>query len=227
MKTGIEKFFESYLKNIELENRKTVSYGDYILRYGNDPAPAYANTVRGALVDYERGRAGYGALGETVGQMGLSTSGYAERLDEIAAEKRDTTLKVADAVRTATERENRAGYRDYVEKVAEERTAAREDAIADIARLGLSDYERALEYAIGVGLSGEDAAIAAKVGADSVKAETREETLTRIVGYGFSYDTAYRYAIACGYDEDAAKKLAEAAESVRKEQAGSAVYPFY
>ena len=112
-------------------------------------------------------------------------------------------------------------------KEAAERARAREDAIADIARLGLSDYERALAYAIGVGLSGEDAAVAAKIGADSVSEETREETLTRIVGYGFSYDTAYRYAIACGYDEETAKKLALAADSVKKDQAGSAVYPFY
>ena len=227
MRTDVEKFFESYLKNIELENRKTVSYGDYILRYGNDPAPVYTNTVRGALVDYERNRAGYGASGEAVGQMGLTASGYAERLDDIATEKRDATLASAEATRIATESENRRGYRDYVEKEAAERARAREDAIADIARLGLSDYERALAYAIGVGLSGEDAAVAAKIGADSVSEETREETLTRVVGYGFAYDTAYRYAIACGYDEETAKKLALAADSVKKDQAGSAVYPFY
>ncbi len=225
-KTNIDSFFESYLKNIELENRKVDSYGDYILRYGTDPAPAYANTVRGALVDYERGRAGYGTLGEAVGRMGLQASGYSERLDEIAAETRDAAIAKADAVRLATAHENRLGYRDYVEKQKEARTAAREDAIREIARLGISDYERALEYAIGAGLAGEDAAVAAKIGADSVQEESRASIIARLVNYGFSYEPAYRYAIACGYDDETAKLIAEAAASVKKEQAGSTVYPF-
>lgn len=220
----LEDFMRQYIRNAAIENQKTDSYADYILKNGTDPAPVYADTLKNAITVYEKSLPTYGEAAEKLGRGGMAGSGYGAYLEEAAGEIMRSAEETAAKQAEAGARKNRSDYAAYLEGEREKAETLRKQVASSIGNKKIFDADTAYQYAVISGLGDSDAAATATVATAVARDEKKKEVTERAIRYGLGYQAAYRYAVACGLDGEAAEMIAEASEAARKEKNSASIY---
>ena len=114
------------------------------------------------------------------------------------------------------EKENAAGYSDYLEKRSEKIKKAFNSAISEIEDAKISDYDTAYQYAKAAGLNESDATVAARLATDSVIRKIKESVVKEIASKRLTENETLEYAKALGLPDDIVLELAEYARSVNE-----------
>jgi len=209
----LEEFVENYISNKAKENEKK-SYADWLKSNGVESERIYADSVKDISGDYKRAKSEYGTLAESLWRLGLTSSGYSDYLSGKAYSEMQKRKTDAKALYNENEAKNKRGYSEYIEKLEKKTDESYESTVAAISNAGIMSYEDAYAYAIGAGLTAENAALAAKSAGDAVRKRVREKAIKTIIEKSFNKDQAREYALAVGLGEDVAKELGEYADAI-------------
>ncbi len=218
-------FMNTYLSSRALENRKTQDFSEYLLRYGNDPRPAYEKTLAGAREAYLRARPSYGTVGDSLARSGLSSSGYAGFLAEEARDTLKKGTRAATAAYTDALKEEERSYRDFLDKEQKESETLRSTLERRLISMNMTDRDTAYAYLVSGGLSDTDARATAENVLRIVSEKKRDEVIERSLHYGYDGKLAYQFAITEGLTPEDAAEIAAFAEEAF--QHGGSMYVYF
>lgn len=210
-----EDYLKTYIRNQALSNTKD-SYAEWLRKNGTDSGKIYGETLRDIESDYRRARSEHGATAERLAGLGLSESGYSDYLNRAAYSEMQRKKLLAKDEKESLEKENAAGYSDYLEKYNEKNKKAFNSAISEIENAKITDYDAAYQYAKSTGLNESDAAAAAGLATDSVIKKIKESIIKEITSKKLTEKETAEYAKALGLSDDIAKELSEYAKSVNE-----------
>ncbi len=210
----LKEFIQTLVDNKALENQKIDGFTDYVDASLLSPTREYRNTVKEAMEDYERSLAGYGESGEALAQGHLNGGGYAAHLNRLA----NVTLHEAEKEARAEEGEAfeglRKGYGEYLEQKDSEDSKLVSKIMKELAEIDGVSYTSAYDYAVMRGLDKERAKLLAKEAETLRMNEYRQQVLRQMALYYMKYDAARKYALASGFSEEEAHKMAIAAQAL-------------
>ena len=120
----------------------------------------------------------------------------------------------AKAAYSENERKNRKGYGEYIEKLEREARDIYENTVASITKAGIMDYEDAYAYAIGAGLTEENAALAAKSAGVAVRKQIWNNAVKTVIEKSYNEKQAREYALLLGLSEEEANELGKYADQI-------------
>lgn len=216
-KTPYEQFVEAYLAKTKAEAGE--GYANWLNNNGSGAKETYANALRAAEIAYESSLGGYGVQGERTGRAGIG--GYSAYLDDRARAARRDAKETASAAYEASRTADRRGYAAYLEN----KHARTMQIIKNLTNKGIGDYQTAYDYALAVGADPNLAGVIASVAGEwegqtdgLTNSNLRLSILKRVVDLNLPEDASYRYALACGLDEESAREIAAAATQAIQNQ---------
>ena len=138
------------------------SYEEYLAEQKSKPSERFYDSLRKIEKEFQAQRSTYGTNAESLGEKGLSGSGYAAFLD--AGAMRSRKAKQADAASTllAEQAEQKSGYQSYLTNEKKRLYSLERSVQSSILASETVDSKLALEMARGAGLSDEHARAVAK-----------------------------------------------------------------
>lgn len=214
-KATFEDYLRTYIQNQAISATKE-GYSDWLRRNGKNSEKIYTEQLRDIDTGYRRARSEHGATAERLASLGLGESGYADYLNGAAYYEMQRKKLLAKEKKESLEKENAAGYSDYLEKYSAKLKKAFNSAIDGIESAKITDYSAAYEYAKNSGLSESDASAAAKLATESVVKKIKETILKEITSKKLTEKETSEYAKALGLSDEDAKELSEYARSVNE-----------
>ena len=211
----LEDFVKTYIQNKAKSSSKE-SYSDWLISNGINSEKIYSDSIRDITGDYERAKSGYGSLGESLAELGLTASGYSDYLAANAYSTMQKRKMGAKNKYAENEAENRSGYSNYLREISDAASKAYKSVVTAISNEGIMDYEKAYNYAVGAGLSEDDAKLAAKTASDIVRKSIRQSIIKAIVSKGFNKKQAKDYSLALGLSEAEAEELGKYAAEINE-----------
>lgn len=209
----LEEFVKTYIQNKAKSSSKE-SYADWLKSNGVNSEKIYSDSIRDITADYERAKSSYGAAAESLAELALSQSGYSDYLTANAYSAMQKRKAGAMNKYAENEAQNRSGYQSYLKEVSNAEEKAYKSVVSDLTSDGILDYEQAYNYAIGAGLSEENAILAAKTANDTVRKNLKQSAVKTIIAQGLNKKQAKEYALAIGLSEEDAEELSEYAGEI-------------
>ena len=204
-------FIEKYLENKGTKS-PALDYSNFLKNKDYSAAGDYTRALIKAKNDLLRSRSEYGKRAESLHTEGLSNSGFADYLNRsIAHGMRKTSAELESGLLTGL-REESEKYREYAEAEQQKEASGYTGAVNKIVSSGTLDYDTAYKTAIGLGLSEDRAAQAAKKGVEAAKDKLKKQILSRIIINNLTSQQTKLYAEQMGLDAQEANKLAEYAK---------------
>jgi len=225
-KTTLEDFVKNYVQS-KKNSESDEDYRKWLKTNGIDSGAIYDESIKDITADYAKAKSEYGALGESLGNLGLTASGYSDYLNGKAYSEMQKRKAGARGRYIKNEAENRKGYGEYLSNLAKTEAAEYENTVNEIISSGIMDFDEAYELAIGKGLNEASAELAAKAAGDSVRKKVRENALKTIVSQNFGKTQAKEYALALGLSEAEADELADYANKINRDNYYSSDYLQY
>ena len=229
----LEEFIKTYVSNKE-KTSSAEGYADWVKSYGIDSKNIYDSSIRDITADYERAKSGYGANAEALASLGLNGGGYSDYLAGKAYSGMQKRKSGARDKYTENERSNLSGYLSYVEGMrkeseeAEKEASKKYSAIVDtIANAGITDYDKAYEYAQKAGLSDEDADSAARSANSIAYSKVFSDAFLTVIEKSFDEGQAEEYALAMGLTPEDAARISYYADRINKNYYYSSDYLKY
>lgn len=214
-KSTFEEYLKTYIQNQAVTGTEA-GYAEWLRNYGTDSEAIYGKTLRDIDTVYKRAKSEHGATAERLASLGLGESGYADYLNGAAYSEMQRKRLAAKDKKESLEKENAAGYSDYLEKHSEKIKKAFNSAISEIEDTKITDYDTAYQYAKAAGLNESDAAAAARIATDSVIRKIKESVIKEIASKKLTENETAEYAKALGLPDDIVLELAEYARSVNE-----------
>lgn len=211
----LEEFVKTYIQN-KVKSSSADSYADWLKANGVNAEKIYSDSIRDITADYERAKSEYGNKAESLAKLGLTASGYSDYLSANAYSAMQKRKAGARDKYAENEASNRSGYAKYLNEITEGESKAYKSIVSAITNEGILDYEEAYNYAVGAGLSEENAKLAAKTASDMVRRDVRERVIKTIIAQNFNKKQAKEYALALGLDENDAEELAKYASEINE-----------
>jgi hypothetical protein len=209
----LEEFVKNYINNKSKADKKT-GYADWINLNGINSEGIYRDSLKDINGDYIRAKSEYGTLAERLGQLGLSSGGYSDYLNGKAYSEMQKRKAGAKSAYSENERKNRKGYGEYIEKLEKEARDTYENTVASITKAGIMNYDDAYAYAIGAGLTEENAVLAAKSAGDAVRKQVWNNAIKTVIEKSYNEKQAREYALLLGLSEEEANELGEYASKI-------------
>ena len=111
----LEEFIKNYINNVKISSSPE-SYAEWLKSYGVDSHATLDRSLKDISTDYQKAKSSFGANAESLAALGLGTSGYSDYLSGKAYESMQRRKEGAFEKYSENEKNNRSGYRDYVEK---------------------------------------------------------------------------------------------------------------
>lgn len=197
---GYADWLVTMQKNHTVENTPTnaMSYADYLLYMGSDPAGDYKAKVEDANKTYAGAVHSHGKNKEAMVASGLAGSGYGEYLVSTAYAERARAIENAQSVAKAGMEQGKKSYADYLVDLRAENEKAAYTGIVT----GQLTGEAARKFAIDKGVT-EDRLDVILGQASSALAPTFEQNAVNgILQQGLTGDAAKEYARQQGVAED-------------------------
>lgn len=228
-KSSHDAFIEAYERREQYDGG--AGYAEWLKANGSKTDASYARAVTDANLSYDRALEGYGAKGEKLATMGLDEGGYSAYLSSQRELARDAALAEAREAYTEARQSDEKGYAAYL-RARNSQTAS---LLKSLTASGISDYQTAYDYAIGMGATPDNAEMVASLaGAWSDKTEVsgsegvmRLRVIGSIIDLELPPDAAYAYALACGLNDTTAKEVADAATEALEKRYGYKVPTYF
>ena len=211
----LEEFVKTYIEN-KVKSSSVNSYADWLKANGVNAEKIYSDSIRDITADYERAKSEYGNKAESLAKLGLTASGYSDYLSANAYSTMQKRKAGARDKFAENEAKNRSGYTSYLNEIIDKEGKAYKSIVSAITSQGIMNYEEAYNYAVGAGLSEENAKLAAKTASDMVRRDVREKVIKTIIAQNFNKKQAKEYALALGLDESDADELASYAGEINE-----------
>lgn len=171
----------------------------------------YAQSLLTADREYARSLSGYGTGGVSLERSGLDGSGYADYLDGVAYAQRRKSQDAAERALEGAHREGRQQYADLLMQAVEKGEEKKKAAYNGIIQNGYLRLEDAYHYALGQGISKEDAQSLAALAVKTNMNDTRRqaEVIRFCIQCSFYYEQSKLYAQRMGYSEEIASNIAD------------------
>lgn len=212
-KTKLKNYIEEHLKKGVYEGARDLE--SYRATNGASHETKYRDAINKANTREKRERSGYGSNANALLYEGLANSGYAERIDAVAKEKRDAELAAAEGDYRAKEDGLLRGYLGYLEDYRAGQEKLSQKATESIIEKGIMSEDEAILYAKSLGLGEKRAKAAAERGISAQRDKLINRIITDITRYGVSPDRARIYAASLGLDEGAIEYVALCAEAAQ------------
>ena len=222
----LRDFVKSYVQNQEYKTSDE-DYRRWLKENGIDSERIYADSIRDITSDYKMAKSEYGALAESLSNLGLTASGYSDYLNGKAYSEMQKRKEGARSKYAENEEKNRKGYSEYVAELAKAEKSSYDNVVSSITAAGIMDYDEAYSFALSQGLSESSAELAAKSASDNVRRKTRESALKTIIGQSFGKSQAREYSLALGLSKTEAEELAEYADKINRQPYYSSDYLEY
>jgi len=213
--TTLEDFLSKYLKNQKSKNGAD-TYEEYKNKIGANYNTVYGRGMQSLYVDALKSSPSYKQNYANLENKGLQNSGYKEYLAD-----KNANLYEAKAYSLAAARNNSAsktarGYLEYLEKYENEQTRKTKSVMTHLIENSVVDPEIALSYAIGQGLSEEDATAVVKSAYSINRQKVLNSILEQTVSLGLDRDGAVLLAKKMGITDSDAEKIGYEVEELLK-----------
>ena len=160
-RASLQSFFDDYIRNQSITNGPG-DYQAYIREQSAKIDDLYGKAMEKLYSDNAKLRPTYGITAESLSNMGLTDSGYAQFIDgkvksQLKSGKNDILAKKNEA-RTALA----SSYEDYIKDYVNDRNKLTVDITDKLISNRILDYNSAYSYAISAGLSDREAKIASQ-----------------------------------------------------------------
>ena len=177
------------------------SYRAWLSESGASPQGERLDAIASAKVDAAFNSRSRGASLESLANGNLQRSGYADYLKSQDIYKTEHALSSADEVAAITELKNLSGYGKYLAKY----NAIQEDIKKQVTDILVEDRcfdkDKAYRYAMGHGLSEENANLVATNATRLSMERVTKDAINYARKYDFSKDLAKKYAKRLGLNE--------------------------
>lgn len=208
---SLEELVESYLKDKE-SYQGADSYETYVKLKGKNPERAYFEGVSRLTSQRRRSGAGYGQRAESLANLGLSQSGYAKHLENLATRQYQEGVSSLESDFREENDALKSGYLKYLGEYLQKQNKLVADVTDRITRYGYIDPNLAYQYALSSGLSENNAKLASNSGTAAARRSLLKKVLKEISEMGLSADSARAYAKSLGLTDTDADKASEYAE---------------
>lgn len=223
-KTSLEDFFKSYLGDKTKKN-EAQDFNTYKRTHFEDYDREYRDGVMGARLKNKRDKATFGTRNEKVSELGLGSSGYSERVKQLADNSFKSRIDELtdehgkDAARAAR------SYSAYINGYNNKQQSLYKSFIGKLAEFdGIADPAEVYKYAIDQGLNKENAMAAYQ----GITLAAKEKVKHRVIYYAMigrmSPEQAIAYAEGSGLSKEDADWIASIVKKYQTldEEAGEA-----
>lgn len=223
-KTSLEDFFKSYLADKTKKN-EAQDFNTYKRTHFEDYDREYRDGVMGARLKNKRDKATFGTTSEKVSELGLGSSGYSERVKQLADNSFKSRINELtdehgkDAARAAR------SYSAYLNGYNKKQQSLYKSFIGKLAEFdGIAEPSEVYKYAIDQGLNKENAMAAYQ----GITLAAKEKVKHRVIYYAMigrmSPEQAIAYAEGSGLSKEDADWIASIVKKYQTldEEAGEA-----
>lgn len=213
--TTLEEFMKKYISNQRLAGSAD-SFDIYKHKNGINYDRTFTKAVKSLYADQKRNSASYGQNYRNISNKGLQNSGYAEYINAISSSKYNSGLDRLKDERGTALTKALGGYTSYLQRYADKQTSLKKSVTSQLINNGIVNLNDAVSYAIGQGLSEEDA-IAVGNNAYSVnKRKVFNSILEQSASLGLDKDGAIMLAKKMGFTDDDAAEIGEEVSEMMK-----------
>lgn len=212
-KTNLKNYIEEHLSRDIYEGARDLE--SYRAANGTAYETKYRDAINKANMREKRAMSGYGSNANALLYGGLTNSGYAERINAIAEEKRQSEIAAAESNYRAGEDGLLRGYLGYLEDYREEQEKISQKATESIIEKGITTEEEAITYAKSLGLGEKRAKAAAARGLAVQRDRLITRAVTDVTRFGLTPERAKIYAASLGLDDNAMEYVALCAAAAR------------
>lgn len=212
---SLKDFVAAYVEN-KKKSESEESYRKWLEANGVDYEGIYAESIRDINSDYQRRKSEYGSNAESLADIGLNASGYSDYVNAAAYSEMQRRKTGAKEKLLENERQNRAGFGEYVRNLRDTEDKAYTAVVDKIKSEGITDFDSAYEYAVSAGLSDDAAKAAAESGTGLAKNALIKQVLSTIISKGFNSKQAKNYALASGLSQKDADMLSAYAKNINE-----------
>lgn len=206
--TGIIDFVKDYINNKRITSSHE-SYESWLRENGIDSQSIYDATVKDAKTDYEKAKAEYGSIAESLAETGLSKSGYSDYVNSKAYSEYQKRKQGALSDYTQNEAHNKSSYASYLDKLSKEKDTLYKNTEKEIIDKNILDFNDAYDYAIGLGIDVDDASKIAKRSTDYTRNQLKTEIGKLVISSKLSKSEARAYALFRGLSEKEADEISD------------------
>ena len=212
-KNSLENFVESYIAAKKKENKR-LGFSDWLKQ--NSVSTPDGGKLKSAAGELLRAQNTYGKTAEKLGTNGMLGSGYEKRLAEISRAKAGENFTEAKASLSDKIQKAKTSYQNYLSKNAGLNARIFRSTVNSIKDSSITDYDTAYFYAIGAGLSENDAKAAATAATDAVKKDLKVSISKSIISKKLTELEAREYATTLGFSKDEIEEIAAYAKRVNE-----------
>ncbi len=198
-----------------------LSFKDYLSYIGKDYQKEYNNALLNLDAKGAKADPYYGKSGESLRQMGLVNSGYANYLKE----QNQKTLSVAKDSLYASYLKNldssKDSYANYIMDYQQKQNNIAKTLISRLESDGVLDFDRAYQLALKEGLNEANAKAAAESGIKAARDSIYYKIIDLIGKYKYSRERAEIYARQMGLSPEDVMALGDYAYRINEEIYGS------
>ena len=213
--SGLKNYIDDYLENredyegaLDRESYKETSFPSH--------AEQYKDALKAIFTDTKRQKAEYGTVASTLNKSGLTGSGYAARINELAAQRKSEGLAEALKAYDSAEDNLTRGYLKYLQDYKEKQGSLQRTITSRLISEGFLNTDDAYSYAKNAGLNEKGARAASKNATDAVRKKLIDRLIKEITQYSLDDFTAVMYATELGLSKEDVEKVALYAKTVRE-----------
>ena len=211
----LEDFIKNYIKTRKI-TESDEGYESWLKKNAPDSTERLSTALLTADTVRRKSLAEYGSTAENLSSRGLTNSGYASFLSDMA-EKRFKSSVAKEQTKFITEKaKSYAGYENYLKEAENARKKSYDSAIIKLRASGLMNFEDAYSEALKLGLTESDAKSAAEKSTGELIEKARLKVVSAIVNKRLTSAQAEKYASSLGLNSDAAKELSEIAYEINE-----------
>lgn len=219
MQEALEKAAEELRRRRDFNRRGGVmSYAEYVAQAGAPFEKSKQTVIEQAKMAEGLASPTYGRAGEALGRGGLAGGGYTAAVRSTLAQQTEQVAAKADA---EAEAKLSADYQTYVKQEKARRVSLERSCLSQMIRGKLTDYEKALTFALDFGLTDGEADRAARMAVAVGEANAKEQAKTdriavvnKIVSYGLPPEYGTLLAMLYGFEREEAGHLAALAQTI-------------
>ena len=200
-----------------LKKNAPMSLSEYIAK-NTDGTPHAGRLIASALTDAAAADTSYGTLGETLTKGGLAGGGYEEFIKTKNAATEASALARATEARMQGEADTRRTYSAYISDYESLQDKISEAVVKHFADKAVFDINEAYRYALGAGLSGDGALIAAAKAVKAARDNTVDYVIRLAIRTDMSPKKARRYAEQYGLDKRYLDKIYDSVATLTDEE---------
>ena len=210
---SLEKFISEYISQYPRDDKKAISYSDWLKQNDRGTRKIKEETDL-AINALAKAKSAGGSLGESLGSLGLSDSGYAfflrrQRVGEKTGILNEKKQELLDAESLSKE-----SFRSYLSKNRTTTERVFRSTVNTIRSSGIISYDTAYLYAISAGLPSADAKAAASAATEINRSELKESITKTILSKSLTAAAAKEYALSLGLSREEAEAFGKYAEKI-------------